>query len=97
MVPLTGFACEQRTVTAADCLMIGERIERAWTRDAMAAGKLSGLEDGAVAGFIAAEADRLSTRWSKRCQALVGQPITGEELECMRRAETIDDIMACDR
>lgn len=87
--------CEERTLTDRDCLMIQERIEAAWGRDAVAARKLADTED--LGGFIGAEGDRLAQRWGKRCGALVGQPISEEELTCLRNAQTIDDFEECRR
>lgn len=87
--------CEERTLTDRDCLMIQERLEGAWSRDAVAAQKLAETED--LGAFIGAEGDRLAQRWGKRCKALVGQPISEEELTCLRNAQTIDDFEECRR
>lgn len=92
---VASMGCEERTLTDRDCLMIQERIEGAWSRDAVAAQKLAETED--LGAFIGAEGDRLAQRWGKRCNALVGQPISEEELTCLRNAQTIDDFEECRR
>jgi len=85
--------CEERRLTDRDCLMIQERIESAWGRDAVAAQKLADTDD--LGSYIGSEGDRLSQRWAQRCRALVGQPISEEELTCLRNAQTIDDFEEC--
>jgi hypothetical protein len=85
--------CEQRQLTEADCLQVKTRLQKAWHRDAIAASRLSERDE--FGKFIGAEGDRIGDSWMDQCSKLVGRPVSAAELDCLSRADTIDDVYEC--
>jgi len=85
--------CEQRKLTEADCARVKERLQKAWHRDAIAAARLSERDE--FRQFISDEGDRIGEAWMARCTPMVGRPVSDDELECLTKADTIDDVYEC--
>jgi hypothetical protein len=87
-------ACnKKRTLTEGDCALVKERIEKAWHRDAIAAQRLAETDN--FRQFIRDEGDRIGESWMAQCKLLVGRKVDKQELDCLNKAETIDDVYAC--
>jgi hypothetical protein len=96
LLAVAGLAgCEQRKLTEADCALVKSRLETAWNRDAVSAARLA--EKDQFLPFIRDEGARMGNRWMTQCEARVGQPVSGAELDCLGRADTIDDVYECGR
>ena len=89
----TSVGCDQRQLTEADCLQVKTRLQKAWHRDAIAASRLS--ERDGFQKFIGDEGDRIGADWMTECAKLVGRPVSPTELECLSKADTIDDVYEC--
>jgi hypothetical protein len=85
--------CAERELTEADCALVKERVEKAWHRDAIAAQRLA--DTAAFNQFIGDEQDRIGDAVMARCSAMVGRAVSARELDCLTKAETIDDVYAC--
>ena len=85
--------CEERMLTEGDCALIKDRLERAWTRDAVAAQRLA--DTNSFQGFIRDEGDRIGDAWMAQCELMVGKPVNDEAVECLRKVQTIDDVYDC--
>ena len=85
--------CEMRTMTEADCTLVKDRLEKAWHRDAIAAQRLADTDT--FSQFIRDEGDRIGDAWMEQCKALIGRQVSVGELDCLGKAETIDDVRAC--
>ena len=93
MLALPG--CEEQTLTEADCVIVKKRLEAAWERDALAA---QSEENGDVfLRFVRDERDRVGADWMEKCSPLIGRPVRPDELACIQRVETIDDVYECTR
>jgi hypothetical protein len=85
----------ERQLTEDDCTALKARVEGAWNRDAVAAQHLVGTE--AHTRFIGDEQRRIGEAWRARCTALVGQRVAEREMQCLEKADTIDDVAECAR
>ncbi|MEQ9321483.1 MAG: hypothetical protein RIF41_20125 [Polyangiaceae bacterium] len=85
--------CRERELTEADCALVKERVEQAWHRDAIAAQRLADT-DG-FNQFIRDEQNRIGDAFMEQCRPLVGRQVSARELDCLGKAETIDDVYAC--
>jgi hypothetical protein len=93
---LVGLAgCRERKLTEGDCTSVKARLEKAWNRDAVSAARLA--EKDQFLPFIRDEGTRLGDRWMTQCKARVGQAVSVAELDCLGRADTIDDVYECGR
>jgi len=85
--------CRERELTEADCALVKERVEEAWHRDAIAAQRLA--DTNGFNQFIRDEQDRIGDAFMQQCRPLVGRQVSASELDCLGKAETIDDVYAC--
>ena len=85
--------CEQRTMTEADCAAVKQRLEKAWHRDAIAASRLA--DKTQFRQFIRDEGERIGESWMERCKPMVGRAVDAAELDCLNKAQTIDDVYEC--
>jgi hypothetical protein len=87
-------ACRgERKLTEADCALVKDKLEKAWQRDALAAQRLADTE--VFRGFIREEGDRIVEAFEEECSRMVGRTVRAAELDCMQRADTIDDVYEC--
>jgi len=89
----TSVGCDERQLTEADCLQVKTRLQKAWHRDAIAASRLSERDE--FRKFISDEGDRIAETWMAECGKLVGRPVSPAELDCLSKADTIDDVYEC--
>ena len=94
-VAATVVACESRTLSEADCALVKDRLEKAWQKDAVAAMRLADTDQ--YRQFIRDERDRIGDAWMSRCEPMRGREVDSDEIECLAKAETIDDVYACAR
>lgn len=86
--------CERdRPLTEADCTMIKQKVAAAWNRDAVAAQRL--VDTDTFTPFIGEEGARIESAVLEACRGAVGRKIRDKELECLRAADTIDDVYEC--
>jgi hypothetical protein len=85
--------CEQRTMTEADCAAVKQRLEKAWHRDAIAASRLANKTQ--FRQFIRDEGTRIGESWMERCKPMVGRAVDATELDCLNKAQTVDDVYEC--
>ncbi len=84
---------EQRTLTEGDCAVVRERLEEAWNRDAVAAMRLADTDE--PLRFVGDEELRIGNSWTLRCRAWVGRPFDKQQLDCLAKVQTIDDVYEC--
>ena len=87
--------CEKRVVATEDCTRVGNKLEQAFKRDAVAAQQLAEAKGNQIGGYIDDEAARIKQAWGEECAQLVGRPVAQEDLTCLDRADTIDDVYSC--
>jgi hypothetical protein len=85
--------CESRKLTEADCLVVKERVERAWEHDALAAQRET--DSSVTAPIVSDQRRSVGDDFVKECRQNVGRPVTEQELTCLGKVETIDDVHAC--
>lgn len=85
--------CRERELTEADCALVKNRVEEAWHRDAIAAQRLA--DTNGFNQFIRDEQNRIGDAFMEQCRPLVGRQVSARELDCLAKAETIDDVYAC--
>jgi hypothetical protein len=91
-----GAGCDSsRTLSEADCNQVRQQLEEAWRRDAVAAARLAERDD--YLEFIREQGRAIGEGWMNTCRAQLGRPVSGSELECLGKAETIDDVYECAR
>jgi hypothetical protein len=88
---LTG--CEERKLTEADCTLIKGRLEEAWERDAIAAQRKATTD--VFLKFVRDEKGRVGSDWMRKCSPLVGNDVSPSDLDCLNKADTIDDVYEC--
>ncbi|MSP25040.1 MAG: hypothetical protein EXR75_07720 [Myxococcales bacterium] len=91
---LLGCSREQE-LSLADCAAVRVRVERAFTRDALEADRASGGERHTR--MLRDEERRIGDGFAMRCKERVGERVAVSELECLGRAEAIEDVLACRR
>jgi hypothetical protein len=85
--------CERRKLTEADCARIKGRLEGAWERDALAAQREA--TNDVFVKFVRDEKGRIGADWMRKCTPMIGRDVSEEELTCLDRADTIDDVYEC--
>lgn len=83
------------TLSETDCTAVRTRLEEAWRRDAVAASRLAERDE--YLEFIREQGRLIGEGWMEKCRAQVGRPVKENELECLGKADTIDDVYECSR
>ena len=85
------------TVSEEDCRAIADNLRETWkaeTKDAPREGPTAEK----AAGVIRSEGDKLAADFASECRSsLVGQEISGKELECLKGAKTLAEIRGCSK
>jgi hypothetical protein len=93
-VPLGGCGT---TVSEEDCRAISNNLRDTWkaeTKDAPREGPTAEK----AAGVIRSEGEKLAADFGSECRnKLVGQEISGKELECLRGAKTLAELRGCSK
>jgi hypothetical protein len=96
LLVVLAFGCAgEHKLSEADCALVKDRLQKAWHRDAIAAQRLADTD--AFNGFIRDEGDRIAEAFEEECSRMIGRVVRPGELECMSKAETIDDVYECAR
>jgi hypothetical protein len=94
--PLALVACGT-TVSEEDCRAISNNLRDTWkaeTKDAPREGPTAEK----AAGVIRSEGEKLAADFASECRTkLVGQEISGKELECLRGAKTLAELRGCSK
>jgi small lipoprotein (TIGR04454 family) len=85
------------TVSEEDCRAIANNLRDTWkaeTKDAPREGPTAEK----AAGVIRSEGEKLAADFASECRTkLVGQEISGKELECLRSAKTLAELRGCSK
>ncbi|MCK6588703.1 MAG: hypothetical protein HUU21_22150 [Polyangiaceae bacterium] len=85
------------TVSEEDCRAISNNIRETWkseTKDAPREGPMAEK----AAGVIRSEGEKLAADFASECRnKLVGQEISGKELECLKGAKSLAELRACSK
>ena len=90
---LSGLGCESHVLTEADCMRVRDRIREAWRRDAVAA--LRAANTDVFRRYIQDEAQRMGDRFMAQCSERVGAEVDPDELRCLQKANTVNDVYSC--
>jgi len=86
-------SCDHPKLTDADCTAIGSRVEGAWLADANEAVTVAQTEQ--YRRYVKDEGGRVTARWLDECRKLVGAEVDPQELRCLKKAASIDDVEHC--
>lgn len=85
------------TVSDDDCRAISNNLRETWkaeTKDAPREGPTAEK----AAGVIRSEGEKLAADFASECRnTLVGQEISGKELECLKGAKTLAELRGCSK
>jgi len=85
------------TVSEDDCRAISNNLRETWkaeTKDAPREGPTAEK----AAGVIRSEGEKLAADFASECRnRLVGQEISGKELECLKGAKTLAELRGCSK
>ncbi len=85
------------TVSEDDCRAIANNLRETWkaeTKDAPREGPTAEK----ASGVIRSEGEKLAADFASECRnRLVGQEISGEELECLRGAKSLAELRGCSK
>jgi hypothetical protein len=85
------------TVSEEDCRAIANNVRETWkaeTKDAPREGPTAEK----AAGVIRSEGEKLAAELASECRnKLVGQEISGQELECLKGARTLAELRGCSK
>jgi hypothetical protein len=74
---------------------VRQKLEEVWQRDAVAASHLAERDE--FREFIREQGRVISEGWMTKCSERIGRPVDSGELDCLQRADTIDDVYECAR
>ncbi|MGK4004143.1 hypothetical protein WMF31_16035 [Sorangium sp. So ce1036] len=85
-----------RTLSEDDCRRVGEAMRAAWEAEMKRVGPADAGSSGHASVVLRSEGERLSSEWTSDCKReLAGSEVDPGELDCLRRAKTLDGIRQC--
>ncbi len=95
-LPLALAACGT-TVSEDDCRAIANNLREAWKNETKDAPR-EGPTAEKAAGVIRSEGEKLAGDFASECRStLVGQEITGKELDCLKGAKSLAELRGCSK
>lgn len=85
------------TVSEDDCRAIAGNLREAWKAEIKDAPR-EGPTAQKAAGVITSEGEKLAADFASECRStLVGQEISGKELECLKGAKSLAELRGCSK
>jgi hypothetical protein len=84
-----------KTVTDDDCRKVGANMLQIWQAESAKAASTDGADSEKARNVIKSEGDKLVTDWSTECKELTGRRVDANEIDCLLRAKSIEQVNKC--